>query len=853
MKAKLLCGAVFALMAAQSGAVTPDMPWLDAKRPVAERARLLVAAMTADEKFAMLEGDTVLDGNGTGTNPCVGHISAISRLKLPALCMGDGPAGVGNGLDNVTQFPAPIALAATFDAGLAHEFGLALGREHAAKGRNVVLAPTINIIRTPKWGRIAETLSEDPYLTAILGSAIVTGIQDNGVIATPKHFAANNQEWLRLGDAPAYEATNAIVPERTLHEIYFPAFKKVVEAGAGSVMCAYNRLNGAYACENPALLDTLRRDWKFDGFVVADWYFAHRSTVAAAKAGLDISMPGGVSPFGFEHFYGPPLRKAVAEGAVPQATIDAMVMRIVTPMLRLGLVDKPVTGNADASARSAAHSDLSRRIVEAGTVLLRNEAAVLPLTPTVRTIAVIGDDAGAHVQTTERYGGFVKSDGIKIVTPLDAIRTRAGSHVTVRYARGTLGIGTLPAIPPSAFTKPDGTGAGLQATYFPSGDFTGTPILSRTEAKVDQADAIIKDLPSLWSARWEGRITPPKSGRYRFSLDGGGEIALFVDGKRVVYTPKQSFRLATHGSINLEGGKPVTIRLDYSRAPTISPAELRLGWQVPDSTLIDDAVAAAKAADVAIVFVADAISEGADRTDLRLPGDQDALIEAVAAANPRTVVVLHTAGPVLMPWRDKVSAILAGWYGGEESSPGLAHLLFGDVSPSARLPVTFPADEAAGPTDRPDRYPGIGTTARYDEGLLVGYRWYDERKLVPAYPFGFGLSYTLFATSDATAVPTPDGTVKVEATVRNAGARAGTEVAQLYLGFPAATGEPPRQLKGVARLALAPGESKRVSFLLTPEDFSLWDEARHAATIPAGEYRVSIGEATARFTLDFAR
>ena len=849
MKHSLLCGAMLLAAAAPSVAASPASPWLDARRPVAQRARLLVAAMTADEKFAMLEGDTMLDGNGTGLNPCVGHISAIPRLKLPALCMGDGPAGVGNGLGEVTQFPAPIALAATFDAGLAREFGFALGQEHAAKGRNVVLAPTINIIRTPKWGRIAETLSEDPYLTAVLGAEIVAGIQANGVIATPKHFAANNQEWLRLGDAPKYEAMDAIVSERVLHEIYFPAFRRAVEAGAGSVMCAYNRVNGAYACENPALLDVLRQDWKFDGFVVADWYFAHRSTVAAARAGMDISMPGGVSPFGFEHFYGPPLRKAVTDGSVPQATIDAMVTRIVTPMLRLGLVNAPLAGNADAPARSAAHSDLSRRIVEAGTVLLRNEGGVLPIAATARTIAVIGDDAGAHVQTTERYGGFVKSDGIRIVTPLEAIRARAGTGVTVRYAAGTLGVGALPAIPASAFTLPDGKGAGLKATYFPSGDFTGTPILSRIEARIDQADAIVKDLPSLWSARWEGRITPPRSGRYRFSLDGGGEIALFVDGKRVVYTPKQSFRLATHGTIDLQGGRPVTIRLDYSRAPTISPAELRLGWQVPDDRLIDEAVAAAKAADIAIVFVADAISEGADRTDLKLPGDQDALLEAVAAANPRTIVILHTAGPVLMPWREKVAGILAGWYAGEEAAPGLARLLFGDVSPSARLPVSFPADEVSGPTDQAERYPGIGTTARYDEGLLVGYRWYDDRRIAPAYPFGFGLGYTRFATSDVVAVPAKGGTVTVEATIRNVGARAGIETAQLYLGFPAAAGEPPRQLKGFTRVALAPGESRRVRFVLNRDDMTIWDETRHGAVRPAGAYRVSIGGASASFTL----
>jgi beta-glucosidase len=826
-----------------ASAVTPIADaWRDASCPPLERARWLVAAMTLPEKLALLEGDTVLDANGTGLNPCVGHISAIPRLGLPALCMGDGPAGVGNGLTGVTQFPAPIALAASFDAALARDYGVALGAEHAAKGRNVVLAPTINIIRTPKWGRIAETLSEDPYLTARLGTPIVAGIQSNGVIATPKHFAANNQEWLRLGDAPAYEAIDAIVSERALREIYYPAFHATIrDGGAGSVMCAYNRVNGGYACENPALLDVLRTDWKFDGFVVADWYFAHRSTVAAARAGMDISMPGGASPFGFGHYYGPPLARAVQDGTVPAATIDAMVTRIVTPMFRLGLVDRPVAGNADAPARSAAHSALARRIVEEGTVLLRNEKAVLPLSAKVRTIAVIGDDAGPNVQTTERYGGFVKSDGIAITSPLDAIRTRAGKDIAVRYAPGTRGVGPLPTMPADAFRLPDGSGAGLRATYYPSGDWSGRPILTRTEARIDQDDAIVKELPALWSARWEGRITPSVSGNYRFSLNGGGEIALYVDGKRVVYTPKQSFRLVTHGMVALTAGKPVSIRVDYSRAPTISPAELRLGWEVPDRSRIDAAVAAARTSDVAIVFAADMVSEGADRTDLRLPGDQDALIAAVAAANPRTVVVLHTAGPVLMPWRDKVAAILAAWYPGEEAATGLSALLFGDIAPTAKLPVTFPADETHGPADRPERYPGIGTRVRYDEGLLVGYRWYDEKRITPLYPFGHGLTYTSFRTGPATVETMADGSVAVRAAIRNSGARAGTQVAQLYLGFPANTGEPPRQLKGFQRITLAAGESREVRFVVAPADLMIWDEAGHRMVRPAGTFTAWVG------------
>ena len=820
-------------------AATPplaDSPWRDASLPAAARAAALVAAMTTDEKLSLLQGDTLLADNGTGLNPCIGHIPAIPRLGLPALCMGDGPAGVSNGLNGVTQFPAPLLAAASWNVDLMRAFGAAMGREHADKGHNVVLAPTINIVRTPRWGRMAETLGEDPYLTAALGVAITDGIQSQGVIATPKHFLANNQDWLRLGDAPAWRAIDVHVGERALHEIYEPAFAAVVQkARAGAIMCAYNRVNGAYACENPQALADLR-GWGFDGFVVSDWYFAHRSTVPAVKAGMDISMPGGPSPFGFAEFYGAPLRAALASGAVTQGDIDTMARHVVTPMFRLGLVDHPVQGRLDAQARSPAHLALAQQIVEQGTVLLRNAGAVLPLGPGVRCVAVIGDDAGPHVQTTERYGGFVSNNEIHPQPPVEALRAALGPGVTVDYAPGTLGIGALPAVPAGAFRH-------LTATYYGTGDFSGPSVAQRAEHAIDFDRAGVPGLPALFSARWRGMLVPPRSGAYRFSLSGGGEIRLRIAGRPVAYTPKQNFRLVTHGTVTLTAGRAVPIELDYSTAPTLSPPELRLGWQVPDPALLAKAVAAARRADVAVVFAADHVSEGADRTDLRLPGDQDALIAAVARANPRTVVVLHTVGPVTMPWRDHVAAILAGSYAGEEAGPAIAALLTGNAAPSGKLTVTWPAHAAQGPDATRARYPGIGTDVDYGEGLQVGYRWYDAHGAAPAYPFGFGLTYTQFAFSDLTVATTGDGWT-VTARVRNTGVRAGTDVAQLYVAAPAAAGEPPYQLKGFARVDLAPGESRAVAFALSPRDLSVWDVAKHAWQVPAGGFRVLVGDSS---------
>jgi len=818
--------------------------WNNPALPVKARAEAVVAAMTLDEKLSMLNGDVVLDGNGTGMNSCVGHINAIPRLGIPALCMGDGPAGVGNGLRDVTQFAAPIAMAASFDRTLADEYGVALGAEHAGKGRNVVLAPTINIIRSPLWGRMAESFSEDPYLTGALAAPLIRGIQSNGVIATPKHYLANNQEQLRLGLPPAYGAVDARVSERALHEIYMPGFKSaVVDGGAGSLMCAYNRVNGEYACENKSMLDVPRQQWGFDGFVVADWYFAHRSTEAAAMSGLDISMPGGKSPFGFPDYYGQPLRDAVAAGKVPMARIDQMVANVVTPMIRNGLLTPRIAGNADANVRSPAHDALMLKVVQEGTVLLRNQGGVLPLGSSVKSIAVIGDDAGPHVQTTERYGGFVADAGIAKTSPLDAIKARVGSGALVTYAEGTSGLAPLPAFPAKNLRTPDGK-PGLRASYYRTASPEGAPALVRDEATApDAADARPKDWTELWSARWDGTFTPETSGLHRFTVTGGGGLDLYIDGKPVVQA-QQDFRSTFQGAVELKANVPVTIRMDYRRGPPISAPELRLGWEAPQPERIAKAVEAARKSDVAVVFVADQASEGADRTSLALPGDENALIEAVAAVNPRTVVVLHTVGPVLMPWRDKVAGIVMGWYPGEKAAEGLASVLFGDTDASGRLPVTFPARDADVASTKPvSARPGDPVVA-YDEGLLVGYRWFGAKGVQPLYPFGHGLSYTRFSFSRPSVEASAAGHGKwiVKTTVRNLGDRAGVAVPQLYVGYPKAAMEAPWQLRGFDRITLAPRESKVVTFTIDRAAFAMWDDAAHAERCLAGQYALAIGK-----------
>jgi beta-glucosidase len=785
--------------------------------------------MSLDEKLQLVQGDGKVDA------ACVGHVPAIERLGIPAQCHGDGAGGVSNDLKNVTQFPAPIALAATWDSELAHAYGRAQGEEQAGKGRNVVLAPTINILRDPRWGRAAETFGEDPILNGTVGAAVVNGLQSLHLIAMPKHFAANNQETDRFGSAPDFAAIDEHIAERTLREIYFPAFRTAIqEAHAGAIMCAYNKVNGVAACENPQLLGPLRDEWGFKGFVTSDWYFGTRSTDAANR-GLDQAMPGGGGPL--PPYFGEKLRQAVRDGSVPQSRIDLMARHILTAMFAAGLFEPGAKGSPDADVRNEAHRALAGKVAAEGTVLLVNRDRTLPIGPGIRSIAVIGDAADAGAQTTEPYGGFVgPGAGVAITTPLAGIRARAGSAVKVTYARGTAAIGPLPEIPPTLFILPEG-GNGWRASYFPAKDLSGSPSASRIEAMPDPKHPPA-GLPAGWSARWQTVFTPRKTGSYRFSLTGGGSARLSIDGKPVAAIVKEQFKGTGQGAIVLTAGRPVAMSLEFESAPGVLAPDLVLGGQAPDPALLDDAVQAARHTDLAVVFASDAISEGADRQGLGLPGDQDALIEAVARANKRTVVVLNTGGAVLMPWLPNVAAVLEGWYPGQETGRAIAEVLFGDVDPSGRLPETFPQDEGQGPTASEDRFPGLGNVALYDEGLLVGYRWYDAKDRTPLFPFGFGLSYTHFTLDQLRSDPGA-GTVTVRLT--NSGDRAGTEIVQLYVGFPAETGEPPRQLKSFQKISLAPGDAKNVSFALSRSMFQHWDEKTRAWLATPGRYQLFVG------------
>ncbi|KAL4967887.1 glycoside hydrolase family 3 protein [Aspergillus stella-maris] len=832
---------------------TNSQPWLNTSLDTETRLQSFLAELTFDEKLAMVQGNKSAE-----TNACIGYIPSIPRLSMPAICMGDGPEGVGNNLGNVTTFPAPILTASTWNSTLNELFGRALGAEHKSKGRNIVLAPTINIIRSPLWGRAAESISEDPYLTSRIAVAVTRGIQEgNNVVACVKHFAAYNQETNRFGLAPGFDAVDAIVDERVLREVYFPAFKASIQEGnAGSVMCAYNKVNGEHACESSFLLnDVLKNDWGFDGFVVTDWYFAQRSTVKAALAGLDNSQPGGdwMDYYGFPDFFGSLLEDALENGSVPESRVEDMVERLWRPVFEVGGIERPSVGleGIDNVARTEEHLDLAQRIVEEGAVLLKNEG-VLPLGQGQgeKTIAIFGADAADQAAVTELHGGFVLDTTMIVQKPVDYIRARAKQeNITVLYSEAYPGTNEFPTIPSSMFGP-----LGLNVTYWTTTDFSGHPnrtIHAENITSSSYPADIGANWPDVFSSRYGGTFYPNVTGRHHFSLSGNGGGSLYLNGDLVATMPGSNFGVVVQGFADLKAGSAVPIRFDYSMGYSVDPGTygITVGVNVPpqNTSLYGHAVSTAQSADVSIIFVNDAHTEGLDSSlALRLPGDQEEMISLVAKHSKKTIVVLNTNAAILMPWLDDVDAVIESFYSGQQVGSAMARLLFGDVNFSGKLPVTFPASYEDSPTSSLERFPGVNLTANYEEGLYVGYKWYDEFEVAPLFPFGYGLSYTAFEIGGlaVTVNSTIDGFVRVKATVENIGPVFGKEIVQLYVSYPDAADEPPKLLRRFEKVALDTGEVATVVFVLSREELSIWNTEQGGWMFVPGEYEFLVGSSS---------
>jgi beta-glucosidase len=677
-----LAGLAFAGAAAAPSAVAAgSCAWVGSTAPVPQRVAQVLGQMTLAQKIQLVHG---------ASGPYVGNIPGIPALCIPTIWLEDGPVGVGEGLGGVTQMPAAVAAAATWDTSAEQQYGNVVGSEEFGKGTTIDLGPTVNIIRDPRWGRAFESMSEDPFLDGQLASAEIRGVQNTGELAQVKHLGVYNQETNR--NTPS---DNAIIDQRALQEIYLPQFQASVQQGAASsVMCSYSYVNGVDACENTVMLkNALDNQFAFPGFVTSDWGGTH-STVAAANAGLDMQMPDA-------SFFGTPLQTAVNNGQVSTATLNSAVSRILTELFTFGLMDNPQhAASTGATVTTTAHQTTARNIAEEGSVLLKN-TGVLPLNPTTtKSIAVIGTEATSP-QTAGGGSAGVTSSGT--ITPLQGITSRvAGTGITVA-------------------AQPGNTSSNIAA-----------------------------------------------------------------------------------------------------------------------------AVSLARSSSVAIVFASYFESEGSDIGNINLSGNSDTLISQVAAANPNTIVVLNTGSAVTMPWLSSVAGVFENWYPGQQDGSAIAALLFGDVNPSGKLPVTFPKSLADVPASTTAEWPGTNGTVQYAEGVDVGYRWYQAKNIAPLFPFGFGLSYTNFAYSNLSVSPLDaNGKATVTATVTNTGSRAGSDVAQFYVGDPATTGEPPEQLKGFTRVTLNPGASTTVSFPVTLHDLAFFNDSTSSFTTVTGNYGMFVGDTSA--------
>jgi beta-glucosidase len=808
-------------------------PWMNTALAPVDRANLLLAAMTQDEKNILMHGGAA--------SAYVGNTDPITRLGIPALTLSDGPQGVGNGRGGVTAFPSGITVAMTWDVNLAQQYGTALGQEFLGKGANVALGPDMNMDRVPVGGRNWESYGEDPYLSGQMAYYDIKGIQSQGVIATAKHYLNNDQENNRGG-------VSVDVDERTEHEIYLPPFKASVQAGVGAAMCAYNLVNSVYSCENAVIENQyLKSELGFKGWIMSDWFATH-SAVASANNGLDQEMPGN-------GWFGSALTGAVVSGQVSQSQYDNIARRILTSMFQMGLFDRAPSGDTTTDVRTAAHTQVARTVAAQGLVLLKNANNALPLsTSSIKSIAVIGSVGSPNAIAIGGGSGSVSPP--YVITALQGITTRAGSAVTVTYTQGD---GANGVAVPSQYLKTPGGAAGLQGDYFTNTTLTGSPVLTRMDANVDfnwnSGSPGTGIAATNWSARWTGTLTPPTTGNYVLLLTSDDGSRLYVNNTLVVDNWGDHQDQTVSAPMNLTAGQSYAITIEYYQGG--GGDDVHFTWLTPTDTAFTAAANAARAADVAVVVVGTTSGEGSDRANLSLPGTQDALISAVTAANARTIVVAYAPAQILMPWAGQAAAIFFSGMPGQETGNALADVLFGDVNPSGKLPMTIAQATTDYPANTAAQYPGANNHAAYSEGLLIGYRHFDAKAITPLFPFGHGLSYTSFNYANlsvATSGGAAPNAVTVAFDVTNAGSRAGSEVVQVYLGYPSVAGEPPKGLKAFQKVALAAGQTQRVTLTLAPGDWSYWDATAHSWLVAGGTYSVMVGSSSRdiRLTGSFA-
>jgi beta-glucosidase len=788
--------------------------------PTPERVESLLAAMTIDEKASLTSGADMWSTN------------AIERLGLNRVSVTDGPSGARgatfpdqNGPLSSFCAPCGTTLASSWDVDLAGRIGVVLGDEARTKQCRVLLAPTVNLHRSPLGGRSFECYSEDPFLSGKIAASYIRGVQSRGVATTVKHFAGNDAEFERF-------IINSVIDERTLREVTLLPFElAVTEGGSLGIMTAYNRLNGEYCTSSEWLLaDVLRGEWGFEGFVVTDW-FGRGTTAGAATAGLDLEMPGNSRIFGSK------LAEAVHAGEVDESLLEGSARRLLTVFHRIGALDDE-PNVAAISVDTPEQRALAREAAAAGTVLLENRGNLLPLAiDSITSLAVIGPNAeSARIMG----GGSAEVKPHYRITPVEALRARLGTDRVV-VEKGCDIDRTLPAIPLELLAA----GNGFSVEVFNGAEWAGAPTPgphASTGAVLlfGGAGSSLPGAPYSWRAT--AALTVSETGEYLLSFVQLSPVRLLLDGEAIfdgITNPIRKGReffgsgseQLTH-NITMQAGQTYELMLEgiVAEANFLNGAKIGLKPK-PPTDLVERAVEAARNADVAVVIVgtnSDWESEGFDRESLDLPGEQEALIRAVAAVNPRTIVVLNTGAPVSTDWADVVPAVLQSGFGGQEMANALVDVLFGDTEPGGRLPTTYPARIEHTPAF--GNFPGEFGQTRYGEGVFTGYRWYESRHLPYRYAFGHGLGYTTFefGTPIASGTTTgPDGTITVRVPVTNTGTRRGSEVVQVYVAPDASCSvvRPAKELKAFAKLTLDPGERATAVFTLGSRAFAYWTPA----------------------------
>lgn len=816
-----------------------DIPvYSDPEVPLSERVENLLENLTLEEKASFLTGKDMW------------HFKGVERLGIPAIRATDCGHGVtvvldenGNYSGCSTCFPSAVGQASTWNLELVQEVGAAIGRETRALGAEILLAPMVNIHRTPLGGRNYETYSEDPFLTGTLASSFILGVQSEDVGAVIKAATANNQQTNQ-------SQLSVEVSERALREIYLPGFRiPVQESSPWGIMTSYNKLNGEYTSASKHLInDIIKDEWQYTGFVVSDWRGTH--TLKALEAGTDLEMPGPGKILTKEA-----ILNEIEQGRFTREELDNRVGRILAAIIRSKSLDhdKPSLNGEWDTPR---HHAIAQKAAEEAIILLKNNNNLLPLDiKEIETVAVIGPNAR---EARLGGGGSASVTACHTVSPLEGIRTYGNNSIKVLFEEGCGMKGDLPLIYTEyLWTRhEDHFVQGIRGEYFTGKELGGDPALVRIDDKIDFSWGWAAPCREVdkgdYSVRWTGQVMPPVTGDYQIGVHcTGGGVRFYLDEKLLIDQwgdpNNENFEAGFKNigesiRINMEEGKTRDIRVDFFKK--INRNSIRLEWEIPGKKdPIAEAVKLASKCDVAMVFAGlSNLYEGGmqDRESLFLPDQQNKLIQSVARANPNTILVLINGTPVAMPWMDDVPAILEAYYPGQEGGHAIARILFGEVNPSGKLPETFPRQLEDNPSH--DNFPGDPERVPYEEGIYVGYRHYDKNKIEPLFPFGHGLSYTKYEYSNLQIEPMENGSFKVEADILNTGGVPGKEIVQLYVrDLESTIDKPERELKGFVKVYLEPGRSKRVSMALARDQFAHFEEPRGRWIVEPGEFEILIG------------